>query len=173
MNQGLMIRIAEPQDATELSRLGWRTFWTTFADSNSETDMREYLEKTFVPEVQTREIADPDRRVYLAFNGAEMVGYLYLRLSEPHASISDRDAIEIQRLYIDEKFFGRGLAKQLMEKALETAERLGRRTIWLGVWEKNFRAQAFYKKWGFRVVGEQGFLLGTDLQRDLVLERAV
>ncbi len=173
MNQSLTIRLAQPEDSAELSRLGWRTFWTTFIESNSESDMQEYLEKTFFPEEQKREIADPDRRIYLAFSGAEMVGYLYLRFSEPHASVSARDAVEIQRLYVDEKFFGRGLAKQLMEKALETCERMGRRTIWLGVWEKNFRAQAFYKKWGFRVVGEQGFQLGSDLQRDLVLERAV
>jgi ribosomal protein S18 acetylase RimI-like enzyme len=38
------------------------------------------------------------------------------------------------------------------------------------VWERNRRAQAFYKKSGFVDVGTQTFLVGTDEQTDRVME---
>ena len=46
-------------------------------------------------------------------------------------------------------------------------------TLWLGVWERNVRAQAFYRKQGFTVVGSQIFRLGSDPQRDLVMAKGV
>jgi ribosomal protein S18 acetylase RimI-like enzyme len=45
--------------------------------------------------------------------------------------------------------------------------------MWLGVWERNARAQVFYRKWDFRTVGEHLFPLGSDLQRDILMERAL
>ena len=42
--------------------------------------------------------------------------------------------------------------------------------LWLGVWERNPRAQAFYRKSGFADVGSQVFLVGTDAQTDRVME---
>lgn len=33
--------------------------------------------------------------------------------------------------------------------------------MWLGVWEHNSRARAFYRKWEFREVGQQIFQLGA------------
>jgi len=44
--------------------------------------------------------------------------------------------------------------------------------VWLGVWEHNPRAIAFYRKWGFEAVGEHVFVVGTDPQRDLVMTRS-
>jgi ribosomal protein S18 acetylase RimI-like enzyme len=51
----------------------------------------------------------------------------------------------------------------------------GRRSdvVWLGVWEHNPKAIAFYKKLGFGEVGEQVFPLGSDAQRDIVMARPV
>ena len=58
-----------------------------------------------------------------------------------------------------------------MERALEIARKGGHDILWLGVWERNFRAQAFYQKYGFTRVGSHGFRLGTDEQVDWVLAR--
>jgi len=56
---------------------------------------------------------------------------------------------------------------------LDEAKSTGSRSIWLGVWEHNPRALAFYKRWGFEIVGRQAFLLGQDLQQDFVMVRPV
>ena len=47
---------------------------------------------------------------------------------------------------------------------------MGYKKVWLGVWEKNFRAIRFYKKYGFKKFGQHKFLLGNDLQTDYLLE---
>jgi hypothetical protein len=60
-----------------------------------------------------------------------------------------------------------------MDESMNAARDLGAKYLWLGVWERNARARAFYKKSGFAEIGEQHFQLGSDRQRDLVMIRPV
>jgi len=46
-----------------------------------------------------------------------------------------------------------------------------RDVMWLGVWEYNPRAQRFYEKNGFQVCGKHTFLLGSDPQTDLLMQK--
>lgn len=43
--------------------------------------------------------------------------------------------------------------------------------LWLGVWEHNQKAIAFYQKWGFVKTGVHNFQLGNDLQHDWLMEK--
>jgi ribosomal protein S18 acetylase RimI-like enzyme len=79
--------------------------------------------------------------------------------------------IELWRFYVDRPLQGRGVARVLMDALLEAAHARGAETIWLGVWERNPRAQAFYGKCGFLDVGQQEFRLGSDRQIDRVMSR--
>lgn len=45
--------------------------------------------------------------------------------------------------------------------------------LWLGVNSQNGRAIRFYEKSGFRRVGSKPFRLGSTVEHDFVLERAV
>ena len=47
-----------------------------------------------------------------------------------------------------------------MRRCLEEGRARGHDVLWLGVWEHNARARAFYARWGFVEVGEMRFLLG-------------
>jgi diamine N-acetyltransferase len=53
------------------------------------------------------------------------------------------------------------------------ARKLRGRTLWLGVWEHNARAIAFYTKCGFIDVGEHAFFVGGDEQTDRVMSRSL
>jgi ribosomal protein S18 acetylase RimI-like enzyme len=64
---------------------------------------------------------------------------------------------------------GRGLAQALMAEVENAARRRGAHELWLGVWERNPRAQAFYRKCGFEKVGTQIFVVGDDPQTDHVM----
>jgi len=97
--------------------------------------------------------------------------YAQLRRGSAPAGIAAQRPIEIQRFYVDTSAHGRGLAHELMRHVLARAEEAGNDVVWLGVWESNARAQAFYRKWGFEVVGEHAFRLGEDPQRDLLMRR--
>jgi diamine N-acetyltransferase len=67
------------------------------------------------------------------------------------------------------EWHGRGVSRPLMDAAIAEARARGGQRIWLGVWEENPRAIAFYRKCGFIEVGTQDFRLGNDLQRDRVM----
>jgi ribosomal protein S18 acetylase RimI-like enzyme len=77
------------------------------------------------------------------------------------------------RFYVDPIRHGHGIAQTLMDAVLTTARADAAHTIWLGVWERNPRAIAFYRKCGFEDVGSHPFLVGTDLQTDRVMTRAL
>jgi ribosomal protein S18 acetylase RimI-like enzyme len=73
---------------------------------------------------------------------------------------------------VDKVHHGRGIAHQLMDAVIDAAHKRGAGTLWLGVWERNTRAQAFYGKFGFVVVGSHTFMLGTDVQTDRLMARS-
>ena len=100
-------------------------------------------------------------------------GYAQLGRGKAPPSVTGPAPMEIVRFYVDRPWHGRGLAHELMAAAAETARAAGARTLWLGVWERNPRAIAFYRKCGFEDVGTQIFVLGADHQQDLVLARAL
>jgi ribosomal protein S18 acetylase RimI-like enzyme len=169
----MSLRIATVADARALARAAAAFFMDTFGAANQPADMDAYLASAFSENHQRAELSDPDSRIWLATIGDDVVGYAHVRRSPVPSSISGARtrAVEIARIYAGRRWHGQGLGKALMETCVTTAKEWGGDVLWLGVWEKNPRAIAFYEKHGFQIVGEQPFLLGADLQRDLVMAR--
>jgi diamine N-acetyltransferase len=167
------IRCANPFDAALLTELGARTFNETFAADNNPEDMAAYLASSFNPAQQANELADPASTFFIAEVGGVAAGYAQLHAGEPAACVEGAKPVELVRLYVSREWLGRGVGEALMRVCMEEAQRAGHETIWLGVWERNGRAQAFYRKWNFRAVGEHVFQLGSDPQKDILMERAV
>ena len=172
---GFSIRLATPDDAPALAAAGSAFFRDTFGPANRPEDMEHYLAHAFSESRQRAELTESGARVLLAIGGdGEIVGYVHLRLGAAPAATSSALAgrsAEIARLYADRRWHGRGLGAALMDAAVTTAVRWGAEQLWLGVWEQNGRAIAFYTKHGFVDVGEQEFLLGSDRQRDRIMAR--
>lgn len=160
----MIVRPAIPSDAAALAELGARTFFDTFAAQNSAEDMEAYLARTYGEAQQRREIGDPAIATLVVDDGGALVAFAQLRGSD-----SEYGDVELARLYVDRGQHGRGIAQMLMGAAIDAARELGGATLWLGVWEHNARAIRFYEKCGFRDVGSQPFLLGSDLQTDRVM----
>lgn len=175
MKERLRVHHAGAADAEALAALGERTFRETFAASNTAGDIDAYVREAFsLPRVRS-ELADPDNAFFLAFaDGArEPGGYAKLRAGAPDPSVTGPDPIEIERIYVGREALGRGLGAALMRACLEEAAARGRGTVWLGVWERNDRAIAFYEKWGFVVAGSHVFQLGSDPQNDLIMVKTL
>ena len=173
-----LVRPATIADAGRLSEFGAATFRETFERDNSPEDMARYLAETFTPERQAAEITDPAGTVLLAerrgTSGAvELVGYVHLVSGPAPAAVQGPVPMELKRLYVVRAWHGQGIAQALMDAALDTARSRGALTLWLGVWERNPRAAAFYSKYGFTRVGEHTFMLGEDAQTDWVLARSL
>jgi ribosomal protein S18 acetylase RimI-like enzyme len=166
----LRIRRATAEDAGALAEIGARTFFETFAADNTAEDMQLFLASTWRPDLQRAEILDDALDTLLACDerGA-LAGFAQVRAGQPPAGIAAQKPVELKRFYVDRPWQGQGVARQLMD-AVETQTRAREaRELWLGVWERNERAQAFYRKCGFRKVGTQIFVVGTDPQTDHVM----
>ena len=167
----IRIRTASHSDAALLAALASRTFLQTFGPANTESDVALHLERHYGEDIQRKELADARCTYLIAEVGGTAAGFAMLRSVGSPACVNGGRPIEIHRFYVDAPFHGRGVAQALMSACEGEATRLQRGTLWLGVWERNDRARRFYEKMGFREIGSQEFLLGTDPQRDLVMQR--
>lgn len=167
----ISIRRAVVADAAALAALAEKTFRDTFGASNRPDDMDLHCRQSYAEVIQAREIADRDRLTWLAVAGGMMAGFAQLRWGPTPACVPERAAGELQRIYVDRAWHGQGIAQALMAACVAEFQRRGTEVIWLGVWEHNSRALAFYRKQGFEEVGDHVFQLGEDPQRDLILAR--
>jgi ribosomal protein S18 acetylase RimI-like enzyme len=169
----ITIRRGVEADAAALADLAARTFAETFAADNTPADLAAHLARSYGEALQAAELADPDRVTLVAETGGALVAYAQLRSSTAPACVPAGPSIELQRFYLDRAAQGSGLARRLMDAAIDAARRRGARLLWLGVWERNPRAIRFYEKCGFADAGSQTFLFGSDPQTDRVMWRAV
>jgi diamine N-acetyltransferase len=166
----ITIRRANIDDALLLSRLGARLFENTFGLANDPEDMRAYLRAAFSLESQQAALADPAIAGFIAEDaGHAAIGYAIVKRGSRGAGVTGVRPVEVQRIYSDHAWHGRGIGALLMNACMDQARAWRADELWLGVWEKNPRAIAFYQKTGFRVVGRQSFQLGRDVQQDLVM----
>jgi ribosomal protein S18 acetylase RimI-like enzyme len=163
------IRRAVPGDAAALAELGARTFRDAFEADNTPEDMALYLASSYGPELQSAELRNAGIVTLLAEDETRLAGYSQLREGPAPDCVDDPRPIELWRFYVERTWQGRGVAQMLMAATIEAAAARGAGTVWLSVWERNHRAQAFYRKSGFQDRGEKAFILGTDRQTDRVM----
>jgi len=165
------LRDANPADAGALADLAEQSFRDTFGAANSRDDMDAHCAANFGLERQLDEITNPDWRTIVALEDDTLIAFGQLCRSKPPFAVPARRPMEIFRLYVDRPWHGRGVAPLLMDALLSRARTEDADGAWLGVWEHNPRAIAFYRKAGFHSVGEHRFVLGTDVQRDVLMYR--
>ena len=171
----LTIRKATDQDAQILTEIARKSFYDTFADhpKNAPEDMKSYMDEAFTVEAISSELADKNSTYFVAEIEKEMVGFAKLKGNSREEGISGENPIELCRLYALQEFIGKGIGKALMLHCFEFARENGHDVFWLGVWEYNYRAQEFYKKFGFEKCGEHIFQLGNDPQTDWLMQRSI
>ncbi|HUQ12356.1 MAG TPA: GNAT family N-acetyltransferase [Steroidobacteraceae bacterium] len=161
---------ATTEQATKLAEFGARTFYESFAADNTEEDMRRHLESAWSPDKQLAELRNPDiDTLILTDDGGRWLGFAQLRANKISDGVPAQGSVELWRFYVDKPFHGKGVASGLMNRAKQRATHRGATSMWLGVWERNERAKAFYAKHGFRKVGAQVFVVGSDPQTDDVM----
>lgn len=157
-------------DLEKLQKIGRQTFQETFSESNSEENMRNYLDEGFSKEKLTEEINDKNSEFYFSIVNDQVIGYLKVNFGESQTELKDSKALEIERIYVSKEFHGKGVAQILYDKAIEIAKLKNAEYVWLGVWEENPRAISFYKKNGFVEFDKHIFKLGDDEQTDIMMK---
>ncbi|WP_422122500.1 GNAT family N-acetyltransferase [Planococcus sp. X10-3] len=157
------------EDVHELQAISNATYIETFEEHNTAEHMTAYLEQAFnIPQLE-QELANLSSQFYFVLVDGQVAGYLKVNTDEAQSEDMGAEALEVERIYISNKFQKLGLGKVLMNHALEMADDLGKQKIWLGVWEHNDNAIAFYRKKGFVKTGAHSFFMGDDEQIDWIM----
>ena len=169
----ISIRRSKPSDTWLLAELGAQAFRDAFAADIPENDLTAYLADFFTLERLTARIADRLTLFLIAESDGEAIGYACLNPAEPPRCVNGPDPVQLERLYLLKPWHGRGVGSSLMRACLSEARRRGYRTMWLSSWEINSRANSFYRKWKFEPIGSQDFLVGNDVQHDVIFMRRI
>ena len=173
MDEKINVRSCSLHDAPSLVSLGIRTFRDTFDEVNTAENMMLYINKSFTLQKVKAEIQEPGSVFFLAERNNEAIGYARVRRSEKPKELESDSTLEIERIYADKKYLGKRIGFLLMNTCLHYAKEHGFDTVWLGVWEHNQRAIAFYERWGFEKFGEHLFMLGHDEQTDHLMKKTI
>jgi ribosomal protein S18 acetylase RimI-like enzyme len=169
----ISIKKVNATDVLALQKISRQTFYDTFAEQNTEEDMREYLEVNLSEEKLSTELNNPNSFFYFAIIEEIPVAYLKVNTGNAQSDLKNPNGFEIERIYVEKAFHGKKVADALFQKALSLAVELNYAEIWLGVWEENKKAIRFYEKNGFVPFDTHIFTLGTDEQTDILMKKII
>ncbi len=166
----MKIRKINIDDLETLRYLSIQTFKETFEEVNTEEDMQKYLDENLSIEKLKTELENVNSEFYFAENNDEILGYLKLNFKDAQTEKVEENYFEIERIYVLKAFLGQKIGQILFDKAIEIGREKNLEYVWLGVWEENHRAIRFYGKNGFEIFGKHDFVLGKDVQTDLLMK---
>ena len=169
----MKIRKINIDDLEALRNLSIQTFKETFEEVNTEEDMQKYLDENLSIEKLKTELENPNSEFYFAENNNEILGYLKLNFKDAQTEKLEENHFEIERIYVLKAFLGQKIGQILFDKAIEIGREKNLEYVWLGVWEENHRAIRFYGKNGFEIFGKHDFVLGEDVQTDLLMKMKI
>ncbi|HEY1730287.1 MAG TPA: GNAT family N-acetyltransferase [Terriglobales bacterium] len=172
---GIALRQCTVDHASTLALIGAATFLEAFAGTLDGASIVAHCHKQHAADVYTKYLSHPETRAELAVAepGEAPVGYSLLTAPDLPLPDLNADDIELKRIYLLSRFQGNGRGNALMEGALRAARAMGKKRILLGVYARNAKALAFYRKHGFAQVGTRTFQVGASVFHDLVLGRAL
>jgi diamine N-acetyltransferase len=169
----IQIRRGMLEDAPALAELAARTFAEAFAADNTPEDLQAHLESSYGVVQQSQELSDPNEITLLAFAADHLIAFAQVRRQVPPQCVTQAQAIEVHRFYVDRVAHGKGVAQSLMAAVKSAAKEFNAKHLWLSAWERNPRAVAFYAKMGFEIVGSADFVVGSDVQTDHIMVAAL
>ena len=166
-----VIRKAGLNDLPALRALAISIFKITFESSNNPNDFKSYMDEAFSEEKVNSEFYEAGSQFFVAMECERMIGYARLRENPEANHLLGVNTIELQRMYVDIPFQGKGIANQLMSVCENFSRDHKKDWLWLGVWEHNPKAQHFYQKLGYEKFSEHRFMLGNDPQTDWLMRK--
>ncbi|KAF4548664.1 Hypothetical protein D9617_26g078770 [Elsinoe fawcettii] len=167
----ISVRKAKVEDAAQIAGTARHVFSISFGHTVTKDQLAKYLDETYTAELMAKEIQDSTKQMLVAVDASDRVAgfILMVRDSDEECVRSYEKRVEMLRFYVHTDYHGQGVGKALATELENIARAEGMKHIWLGVWENNHKAQAVYKKMGFKKVGQHVFDLGGDLQTDDIL----
>lgn len=172
----MSISRALPADAHRVSALATETFPLACPPGTTQENIDQFCATKLSPGAFDAYLSNSRIQIWFAHHEDELLGYVMRVSGEPDdpviaEAVSVRPTVEISKIYVRASAHGSGIAQQLMSVAVENARAEGARSVWLGVNQQNERANSFYDRHGFVLVGERRFQVGDSLEEDFVREK--
>ena len=171
--QSLFIEKCSNLDWKSLQEVAVKTFRATYEHKNEAVHFEKYVAKSFCDKQIKSELKNPKTHFFFVKIEAEIVGYFKLNEAGSQSDLNKPNTLEIERIYVYEKFKGKGIGRKMIEFSSAFAKKHGLTELWLGVWEQNPAAIAFYKKMGFEKFGTHSFMMGEEEQTDFLLKMEI
>jgi len=173
-NHKITIQRAGVDDANLIAVLGTTTFYEAYFEQDTPEALADYIVESFPPELVKAELNDPNVTYFLVFVDGYAVGYSKLREDSTGPGVTGENAVELQRIYVVERFWKKGVGEMLLDHVSGAARKKGFDTLWLGVWEENARGRRFYEKQGFKDTGGRlEFPYGGGVGINIVMEKSL
>ena len=174
----LEVTAAAAADLPELADVAAQTFPLACPPSVAHENIAAFIAENLTQEHFAGYLTDFDRLVLVARRDGRMIGYAVLIRGVPddddvNRAVTAQPAVEISKMYVLPDDHGAGASAALMIEAIRLAQELDAKSVWLGVNQRNQRAQRFYAKHGFTINGTKTFRLGTRIENDYVMVRPV
>lgn len=166
----IVIQLVKSEEVELLATIARNTFVAAFGHFNKKDDMNHYLEAHMTTSNVIHEVNTAGTYFYFARLNNELVGYLKLNIDQAQNEPIGPLGFEIERIYVNGDFQGKGIGQQLLDFSLAKAREWKKSTAWLGVWDRNPGAIKLYQRNGFELFGSHDFKLGNDLQTDLLMK---
>ena len=153
MTHEILYRPAEPADALCLGVLSTQVFLDTYAPQGIRPAVANEVLAQHSVAVYAALLADPAVTILVAECAGHLVGFSQVRNGVGHALVAEPAASELRRLYVQERFTGRGVGRDLLRHAEKAAAARGADTLWLTAWDGNARALQFYPRRGYEELG--------------------
>jgi ribosomal protein S18 acetylase RimI-like enzyme len=157
----------------ELRELAIQSFIETYSWANTEENMQLYVDRYFSVKLLREEINNPDCQFYLALLEEKPIGYIKLNFGQAQTDIKDDKSLELERIYVLKAFQANRVGYELIQKSIQITGEYEKDYLWLGVWEKNEKAIRFYEKNGFVPFANHPFMLGDELQTDILMKLVI
>ena len=153
-----------------LLHISIKTFFDTFSHLNSEANMQAYLNSNLTEQKLTNELNTPGSEFYFAWVDDKLAGYLKINTGLAQTELREDSGMEIERIYVLQEYQGKKVGQFLLDNSINLAKEKHKSYLWLGVWEDNSKAIAFYKKNGFVSFDSHTFKLGDEIQTDIMMK---
>ena len=149
------------QDAPLLAKIGQQTFIESHGKSAPEKDLNNYMENNLSVENFKNELADSSNIYHLVYSNNRAAGYSKIILNTSNKNLKEENITKLERLYILKEYYNLKLGYQLLLFNVNLAKQNSQSGLWLNVWTENKRAINFYKKTGFKIIGEYLFKISA------------
>ncbi len=153
----------------KLLQISRETFCAAFAADNNPDDFRTYIQEAFSEKTLEKELRNMDSFFFFVYVGSTLVGYFKLNEGVAQNEFQNPNEVELERIYVLEKYQGKKIGLWMLNTIKKMCLQRGKTYVWLGVWEENKRAIAFYKKQGFTKIETHPYFVGKDKQTDWLM----